>query len=279
MEFWRKLQSIDRRVIYLLLFIVLLIPLINPLGLPLEILPWTRQFYDYVEENIQPGDLVVLSLDYSVGGAPDIHPQAVAVSKHLAQRNARMAFIAFFPDGPQFAEKIISELETNYGKVYGQDVINLGYLAGGEGAIAAFCGDVKATVPKDYRGKPLSEYPNFSDLNTIKDAKAMFEFASGTPGVPEWVRQEQTVYGVPLLAGCVAVIAPQTEPYLQSGQLQGILVGLRGAAEYEVVSRNPGKAAAAMDSQSMGHLLIIAFVLLGNIGYFALGEHKKRKAK
>ncbi len=75
-------------------------------------------------------------------------------------------------------------------------------------------------------------------------------------------------YKIPIIAAQITVTAPQAEPFLQSGQLAGILVGLRGAAEYEILTNMPGTAAAGMDAQSMAHLLIIGFILLGNASYF-----------
>lgn len=95
-------------------------------------------------------------------------------------------------------------------------------------------------------------------------------FATGIPGPAEWIRQVQTRYKVPLACGVVAVMGPQNEPYLQSRQLVGLLGGgLKSAAEYEVAVKMQGAATAAMDAQSLGHMAIVLFVILGNILYFS----------
>jgi len=53
-----------------------------------------------------------------------------------------------------------------------------------------------------------------------------------------------------------------------------MLGGMKGAAEYEdAVARKYGRtgtmrASQGMGAQSAAHLLIMAFVILGNIGYF-----------
>ena len=49
----------------------------------------------------------------------------------------------------------------------------------------------------------------------------------------------------------------------------GILGGLRGGAEYEILINKPGASVAKMDSESISHLYIIALIIIGNIGYFA----------
>ncbi len=47
-----------------------------------------------------------------------------------------------------------------------------------------------------------------------------------------------------------------------------MLGGLAGAAEYETIIGVPGSATAGMEPQSVTHLIIILFILLGNTVYF-----------
>ena len=64
-------------------------------------------------------------------------------------------------------------------------------------------------------------------------------------------------------------MAPDLYPFLDSGQLGGLLGGLAGAAEYETLIERPGSASKGMGAQSMAHLVIALFVILGNIAHFA----------
>ena len=64
-------------------------------------------------------------------------------------------------------------------------------------------------------------------------------------------------------------------PYLQSGDLVGLLAGMSGAAQYEVLVDRPGLGLGGMDAQSISHLVIIALILIGNIAYVAVGRKKK----
>ena len=103
-------------------------------------------------------------------------------------------------------------------------------------------------------------------------------------------------FGANVAAGITAVMAADNYPYLQSGQLIGMLSGLKGAAEYEklvdVFAKNNKpfskeiikntwvditdksipyqfkKARIGMNAQSVAHIMIIVFIILGNIGYF-----------
>jgi len=71
------------------------------------------------------------------------------------------------------------------------------------------------------------------------------------------------------------VQAPTMLPYVnEQQQLVGLLGGLKGAAEYELLINKPGFATKGMDAQSVAHLIIILFILIGNIGYFATRKQK-----
>ena len=71
-------------------------------------------------------------------------------------------------------------------------------------------------------------------------------------------------------------------PFVKSGQLQGIVAGMPGAAEYEKLLVNHGihpelgKAAKSMDAQSIAHLVIVLFIIIGNISYFVKRKKEKK---
>jgi hypothetical protein len=88
-------------------------------------------------------------------------------------------------------------------------------------------------------------------------------------GTPEmWIRQVVDPMGVLFATGTVTVSVPSIVPYYNSGQVKGVMGGVSSAAQYELLCNKPGRGAAMMDAQSMGHLIIIFFIALGNIGYF-----------
>lgn len=274
MKALKTFAEMDRRYLYLILLLVVIVPLLRPLGIPIEVTPSTAKFVQAVE-NLKPGDTMLLVFDYSIGGGADVDPQAQAVLAHAMTKNLKVVCVAFVDTGLSYATKSVEFWESK-GKVYGEDIINLGYAAGYETAVSAFAQNIRAIFPTDVRGTPLDSYPIMKGINTAADFKLIAEFATGIPGPAEWIRQVQTRYKVPLACGVVAVMGPQNEPYLQSGQLVGLLGGgLKSAAEYEVAIKMPGAATAAMDAQSLGHMIIVLFVILGNIYYFLEKSQKK----
>jgi hypothetical protein len=52
---------------------------------------------------------------------------------------------------------------------------------------------------------------------------------------------------------------------MQSGQLKGLLGGMAGAAEYEKLRGEKGKATKGMDAQSLAHAFIALCIIAGNI--------------
>jgi len=72
------------------------------------------------------------------------------------------------------------------------------------------------------------------------------------------------------------VMAPKVLSYVQAEQLEGLLGGMKGAAEYEQLIGHVAKASAGMDAQSLIHLLIIFFIIMGNLGYFMMRVQKGR---
>lgn len=267
-----RLQNIDRRVIYTVLLIVLIAPMLKPIGIPLTVNPTTHQVYDLIESLDPKTDIVMMGMDYSVAGAADVHPQAVAVAKHLANRGIKSVMVAFVPDGPMLAEKILGILGDRV--TYGENIVNLGYLAGGESAVKKFIEQPATTFTKDHRGTPLSSLPIMNSIKDINDITLIMDFQTGSPGYQDFLRQLPA--GGPLYAaGIVTVSVPNVMPYLNSGQFAGLLPGLRGGAEYEVLLAEPGEGAARMDAQSLGHLVIIAFIIVGNVAYFGSKRREK----
>jgi hypothetical protein len=71
-------------------------------------------------------------------------------------------------------------------------------------------------------------------------------------------------------------MAPEQYPFLDSGQLVGLLTGMKGAAEYEKLVGAPALATRGMLGQSAAVVLILVFIALGNAGQLATLWGKRR---
>ena len=73
-----KIGSVDRRWIFLIIALVVIVPLLIPVGLPIRPTDTTKNVYDAIEA-LPTGSKVLLSIEYSPSTRPEIHPMNVAV--------------------------------------------------------------------------------------------------------------------------------------------------------------------------------------------------------
>jgi hypothetical protein len=97
-----------------------------------------------------------------------------------------------------------------------------------------------------------------------------------------WVVYAHTPYDVPVATGVTSVSVADIYPFLGSKQFIGMLAGMKAGAEYERLVKDkyyPDKyiflrGTQAMPALSASLLVIILFVILGNISYFATRRKK-----
>ncbi len=274
MSIIEKIGDMDSRIIYGLAWLFVLFPLLNPLGLPIPISSDARAWNDFITDEVKDGDTVIFSLMYGTSGMPELFPMSVATMKHILDKDVKFVVVHFWTEGPLVFDTLIGQVDpADYGKVYGEDWIRLGYIPGSETAMGSLANSFRNTVPNDYvEGKPLDSFPIMQDIESAEDIDLIISFETGTPGTSEWLRQWNTPYGVPQITGCIGVSVPGMIPYINSGQLKALLPGLTVSAEYEVLLNKPGLAVSGVDAVSTSHLLVVLLVILGNITYFMTKE-------
>ncbi len=170
-----------------------------------------------------------------------------------------------FTDQDKFYVKGLLSL---YDLEYGVDYLQIGYKVGGPAAIRSITSDFKKGAKSDAKGAPVEKFEITRGINDLKDFELLFNISAGTPGIKEWVVHGTSKYSFPILSGVTAVSAPEFFPYVASGQIKGLLAGLAGAAELEVVTGYyEGSAVKGMAAQSYAHLVIIIFIIIGNLVY------------
>ena len=84
-------KTLDRRWIFLLIFLGVALPLIFVIGLPIEISENTQMVYDLVE-NTSNGAHVLYSFDYDPASMPELHPMAKAMVRHSIEKKQKIIF-------------------------------------------------------------------------------------------------------------------------------------------------------------------------------------------
>ena len=160
---------------------------------------------------------------------------------------------------------------------YGIDWVNWGFKYGYENILMPLAKNIPDTIKSDFNNTPRAKLPMMRDVKDIRDIGLVIE-VTGLANMTElWLGFIRGPYGTPLAAAYTAVMAPSYYPYIDSHQMAGMLVGAKGAAEMEVLVGRPDQATRIMNVQSWAHVLIIALIVIGNIGYLlARREEGKR---
>jgi hypothetical protein len=283
-----KLGQIDRRFIFLLIGLSVLVPLLKPgwVNIPIKTTSNSKIVFDELN-NLKAGDKVLVSFEYGASTKPEIHPMSVAVLQHLFANEVKVYTIPLWPEGLMMAKFALEEvLSSNLFEIEEHiDYVSLPYKAGGEIIIRGIATDMRSIFTQDVNNILLEDIPMMNNVNNITDFDFVFDLSAGVPGNAEWVQFACDEYNIPLSSGCTSIMVTDAIPYVESGQIRGILAGMPGAAEYEQMvfkylneNKNipvaPGKATSRMSAQSIAHLLMVIFILFGNISYYLIRRKK-----
>lgn len=277
-----SLLRIDRRIIFLLMGVAIIIPLIFPFRLPVGEQPPTRILFDTVEKIDPAKQALMVSTDWTPQTEAENQPMTVALIRHGLARKLRVLVISFYAEAIPLAEQCVTQAITEYNAgvktdadkaVYGRDVALLGWVPPPIVPILGMGQSIKGVYKVDYYGASTDSLPIMNGLGSYADIGLVCAVSGGSS--PQWFIQfAQPRFGVKVAAAVTAVSAPDLYAYVQSGQLSGMLGGMKGAAEYENMIEEKyrvggrQRALEGMGAQSIGHLLIMALVIAGNVGYF-----------
>jgi hypothetical protein len=261
------LERIDRRWLYVAMIMGVVGALLLGTGVTVKVTPPVSGYWDRIEALARTeGHLVVVAMDFDPQTQAENYPQAVATVRHLFARKIPFAVVTLVTTGAGFCEAIPRSLAAEYGAEYGTDWVNWGYKYGGSIFIKALSSDVAKAVERDAKGTPVADIPLMKGVTDATSVDMLCEF-TGSVGVLEgWLQFFQKSGHRPVvLHGCTAVSGPSNYAFLDSEQISGLLVGMLGAAEYEQLLGVVGGGLRGMSAQTVAHLLIIAFIVIGNV--------------
>jgi len=262
---WNRMQRIDRRVLYWILFVGLMIPFIRPIGLPIAIKSSTRDLYEELRQ-VEEGEVAVLSISSGVSAWAECLPSMVACMKVLVQQNAKIIGWTTFIDGPLTWDKIVSLVPGLEEYTYGEDYVWFGYFAGAETGVAQLASDIRSVFTADYYGTPIDELLIMKDVNDVHDIRLVLSSDTGD-ACDYYIRQWHTPYGTPVAEVGIAMQGSAYMPHYRAGILFGMSVGVRGGAEMEKLINEPGNATVSMDAINISHIMLVIVVVLSNVGY------------
>lgn len=257
------LTRIDKRIVYLLVLLAVMIPLLTRLSLPVRIEPETTKVYESIEK-ISEGRYILMSFDIEASSFPEVQPIAEALIRHAFERDLKVIGLALFSEGTAIGYNLLSSVASEYGKPYGEDYIYLGFRPQYVSAILGMGENLASVFPLDYMNDDWRIHRAFSEVRNYDDIALVVSIADGS--LPTyWVEYAGSRYHQKIVIGLTAVMATSFYPYTESGQIAGLVGGLKGAAEYEKLLGYVGGGQRGMLAQSSGHLLIILIVIVANV--------------
>lgn len=286
-------KSLDRRLIYALVALALSVPLLYEYTVPPARMKSAETLFRIVDAmETKPGEIAFVALDFGPNTVAENGAQAEVIVEHLMRKRIPVALFSLYVQAEHFLnsvpEGIAKKLALeNPGEtwIYGRDWVNLGYRPGGALVLQAIpkSDDIVSLFQKDARGNNLRDLPAFSSVKGLESIRLVAEF-TGLVGMFDLYVQffQNKDYKPALGHGCTSITIPEAFIYVDSGQLNGLLEGIAGAAWYSDLlqkaypKRKVDTSAVLNTGLGVAHLVIIVLILLGNASY--LVERIRRRA-
>ncbi len=256
----------DRRFVYILVALAVIIPMLFRVNLPVSVSEPTQKLYDYIEA-LPSDSTIILAFDYGPSSLAELNPMAKSLLRQCFDNDVRVIALTLYPDGTTLASTLIQEIAEEKGAVDGEDYVFLGFRPGATQVILGMGSDISSVFETDYSGKATTEIPMMKDITNYAQISLLIDLASGS-STEVWITYANVQYNLQIAAGVTGVIISQMYPYLQTGQLVGLISGILGAAEYERLIDVPAKGMLWINIESFVHLLIVGLVVAGNIIFF-----------
>jgi hypothetical protein len=266
---WEKLTAVPREIVMALVLVAIIIPAMNPLGLPLLTGDMSKAWYNSVDA-LPEGSVVLFDIGYGSGGYPSLGPGNIAAFHQMFEKELKIVIMATALEGSMMYPLIMEAVqpENTYGAVYGEDYVFLGYIAGEQTAMAGVLGDLKALVSNDYQGTSIDSLSIMDNVGGADDFDLVAYMTTAGGTAEGWVYQAYSQYSIDVLGGCLSMMTTSIKPYYDSGQLLGIMDGIKGAADLEFLTGHPGDAIVSSDILSFTQTLVLIFIVIGNVSFW-----------
>ncbi len=287
MRFIEKLTRIDRRIIYLVLAVVVILPLVFPRVLKVRAMTPVEKLFEAIDDT--PSDkAIMLDCSYAPQIKPEIEPMTIAILRHAFTRRHKVLVLCLYVQMLGLAQKALTQVVGEFNSVatthvdsivYGRDYVFLGWTPPPIIPILGMGESIVGVYPVDYYGNQTDTLELMREIKNYNDISILVAL-SGSSIPKTWAAYAQNRFGVRVGVGCTAVSGADFYTFYQTGQFTGLMVGMKGAAEYEelVDSRlnveGRRLASEAMPSLTYAHLVIIIFIVIGNIGFFYTRRRK-----
>lgn len=282
---YKFLSTIKVGYIYMLIFILTIAPILNPIGIPIQVTSDTKDFYNELR-TVGPDDIVFVSWNIGFDALMELKASMYVSMRMIIESGAKMVHAFGHAEGPGMFPLVFGDPETGKaGEItgimeqndytYGDDYIVLGFIMINEASVVSMAREFHTFVVNDWKANPikgtfLDKIENAGDFALILDFCAGF-FSEAV------VRHFAMDFGTSMLISSIGVSIPQNKLWVDAGFVSSVLASTRGGAELEYLSGHPGIGLKAMDAFSIVHYYYIVVIVLGNIAYFGYEKQRGRR--
>jgi hypothetical protein len=222
---------------------------------------------------------VLAVFDYEPATAGEMEVAAASIMDYLLLlKHPRLAILSTSPTGSALAERFISTTlhERTYAR--GQQYVDLGYLAGGLSGVQFFAQDPVAALPYGAATDRVWDSGILSGTTNLADFSAIIVLTDSLESGSVWIEQTTGRRGTsPMILVASAQAGPMLLPYFDSDQVQGLVVGINGAAGTEIANGGrPGLVRRYWDAYNLGLYTAALLITLGAMWQVVSGFRQRR---
>ena len=150
-------------------------------------------------KNIAESDVCIIDIAFDTSSWDEYMPTTIVCIQELFKMETKIILFSTYIEGPIAYEHLMGEIEpySRYEADYGVDYVYLGYIAGGEAAVAALANDIKSVFSSDYYGTPINYIPIMVGINSANDIQLVLS-TGPDDYYYYYIRQWQVPYGTPV---------------------------------------------------------------------------------
>ena len=99
---WEKLTAVPREIVMTLILLAMIVPALNPLGLPLLTGDMSKAWYNTVDA-LPEGSVILFDIGYGSGGYPSLGPGNIAAFHQMFEKDLRVVIMATALEGSMMA--------------------------------------------------------------------------------------------------------------------------------------------------------------------------------
>ncbi|MFN8488546.1 MAG: zinc-ribbon domain-containing protein [Caldilineaceae bacterium] len=255
----------------LLVWLPLFLVFRRPVG---EVHQWPGVSEAYAAIQRLPLNAPVLILwGYDPATADEMDLVALPLMAHLVDRQSQPVIVSLLPNGPASARRLwertkadLVENGVNLTVTVPTRDIDAFFLPGGATVLPLLAQDLSAALGKQPAGVP----PHLAKAAAQPPTLAVVVAATAEEA-QQWLERVQPLLPIPVVAFTSAGADPALRPYLDSGQLRGLVSGFDGADAYQQLRERPLSSTETKvyrlqrTLQNWGQGAFLLILVLGNL--------------